>query len=187
MTERVANKSKRLIFVGGVIGANILLPLIAINVFPDQTWIALDTTKTLYAEMVSRLIPVPTGADRITEEERIHEAVLRYMIPTVRIPVYISIEGKDPTDEFMARLADLNPVVKRVSEAEPLLRGWVDRSTGEHGVMLSVSSIKWSFGDRVEVDGGFYCGHLCGSGGVYEVMKSRGHWKVESYRKRWDS
>jgi hypothetical protein len=82
------------------------------------------------------------------------------------------------------------PWPSRFQQREGALRrssGWVDRSTGERGVMLSASSIKWSFGDRVEVDGGFYCGHLCGSGGVYEVMKSRGHWKVESYRKRWDS
>ena len=139
--ELAANKSRRLIFAG-ILGCAGVFALVFANVFPDQTWIALDTSKILYAEMVSRAIPVPTGADRIAEEERIHEAVLRCMMPTVRIPVYISIEGKDPTNEFMARLADLNPVVKRVSAAEPLVRGWVDRSTGERGVMLSVSSIK---------------------------------------------
>ena len=55
----------------------------------------------------------------------------------------------------MAQFADLKPAVKKAAEAECTIRGGCDRSTGERGVVLSVSSINWSFGDRVEVEGGF--------------------------------
>ena len=87
----------------------------------------------------------------------------------------------------MAQFADLKPAVKKAAEAECTIRGCFDRSTGERGVVLSVSSINWSFGDRDEVEGGFHGGPLCGRGGVFEVMKNRGHWGVEWYRKQWDS
>ena len=88
----------------------------------------------------------------------------------------------------MARFANLNLGVKRLSESDHFpLGGWVDPSTGQRGVMLSVLSVKWSFWDRAEVTGGLHCGSLCGSGGVYEVVKSHGRWKVESYRQQWVS
>jgi hypothetical protein len=125
---------------------------------------------------------------RRSEEDRIREAVFRDLIgSTVRWHVFLTIDGNDPSDKFMAQFADLKPAVKKAAEAECTIRGCFDRSTGERGVVLSVSSIHWSFGDRVEVEGGFHCGPLCGSGGVFEVMKNSGHWGVEWYRKHWDS
>jgi hypothetical protein len=188
MTELAANKNRRLVFVGIFGCVSVLFALVFGNIFPDQTWAALNTAKTLYSETVSRMIPVPTGASRSIEEDRIRSAVLRYLIEsTVRLHVFLKIDGKDPSDKFMAQFADLNPAVKKGSEVDCTIRGCFDRPTGERAVVLSVSSIKWSFGDRVEVSGGYQCGPLCGSGGVFEVMKNSGHWKVQSYRKQWDS
>jgi hypothetical protein len=188
MTELAVNKGRWLIFAVIFGCASVLFALMFANVFPDQTWVALNTAKTLYAETISRMVPIPTGASRRIEEDRIREAALRYLIETtVRLPVFLKIDGKDPSDKFMAQFADLKPAVKKGSEAECTIRGCFDRSTGERGVVLSVSSITWSFGDCVEVKGGFHCGPLCGSGGVFEVMKNSGHWKVQSYRKQWDS
>jgi hypothetical protein len=189
MKELVANKSRRrLIFAGILVCASVLLALVFANIFPDQTWATLNAAETVYAETVSRMIPVPTGAPRSIEEDRIREAVLRYLIAsTVRLHVFLKIDGKDPSDKFMAQFADLNPAVKKGSEAECTIRGCCDRSSGERAVVLSVSSIKWSFGDRVEVSGGYQCGPLCGSGGVFEVVKNSGNWKVQSYSKQWDS
>jgi hypothetical protein len=188
MMELAANKSRRLIFAAILGCASVFLALVFANVFPDQTWAALNITKTLYAETASRMIPVPTGASRRSEEDRIREAVFRDLIgSTVRGHVFLTIDGNDPSDKFMAQFADLKPAVKKAAEAECTIRGCFDRSTGERGVVLSVSSIHWSFGDRVEVEGGFHCGPLCGSGGGFEVMKNSGHWGVEWYRKHWDS
>lgn len=187
MTELVSNVRRRLILTGALICACVLLALVSANVFPDQMWYALNA---LWPETVSRMMPVPTGTDRTTEEGNIYEAVFQYMIKAnnLRGPVYLSLDGKDPSNEFMARFTNLNSGVKRLSEAEQYpLRGYVDRSTGERGVMLSVLSVKWSFWDRVQVAGGLHYGSLGGSGGIYEVVKSRGHWKVESYRKQWVS
>jgi hypothetical protein len=188
MTESAPNKNRRLIFVGILVSASVLLALVFGNILPDQTWTALNGARTLYSEMVSRMIPIPTSVSRSIEEDSIREAVLRYLIEsTVRSHVFLRIGGKDPSDKFMAQFADLNRAVKKGSEAECTIRGCFDRSTGERAVVLSISSIKWSFGDQVEVSGGYQCGPLCGSGGVFDVMKNSGRWKVQSYRKQWDS
>jgi hypothetical protein len=131
---------------------------------------------------------VPTGADRTTEEGDIYETVFQYMVESnnLRGPIYLSLEGKDPSDKFMARFSGRNLGVKRLSEAEQYpLRGFVDPSTGERGVMLSVSSVKWVFWDRVQVAGGRHYGSFGGRGGIYEIVKRRGHWKVESYTQQW--
>jgi len=188
MTELAANKNRRLIFAGILGCASILLALVLANVFPDQTWVALNSAKTLYAETISRMVPVPTGASRRIEEDRIREAVFRDLIgSTVRWHVFLETDGNDPSDKFMVQFSDLKPAVKKGLEAECTIRGCFDRSTGERGVVLSVSSISWFFGDRVEVKGGFHCGPLCGSGGVFKVMKNGGQWKVQTYNKQWDS
>jgi hypothetical protein len=188
MIELAANKNRWLIFVSMLACASLLFALVFGNIFPDQTWAALNAARTLYSEMVSRMIPVPNGASRSIEEDRIREAVLRYLIgSTVSLHVFLKIDSGDPSDRLMAQFADLNRAVKKGSEAECSIRGCFDRSTGERAVVLSVSSIKWSFGDRVEVSGGYHCGPLCGSGGVFDVIKNSGRWTVQSYRKRWDS
>lgn len=172
---------------GALICACVMLALGSANIFPDQTWYVLNT---LWPDTVSRLWPMPTGADRATEEGNIYEAVFQYMIESnnLRGHIYLSLEGKDPSDKFMARFTNRNPGVKRLSEAEQYpLRGFVDPSTGERGVMLSVSSVKWSFWNRVQAAGGCHYGSFGGSGGIYEVVKRRGHWRVEAYTKRWVS
>lgn len=116
MTELAANKSRRLIIAPILVCASVLLALAAANIFPDQTWAALNTTKRLYSEMVSRMIPVPTGAPRSIEEDRIREAVLRYLIESTVRHVFLEIDDKDPSDKFIAQFADLNRAVKKGSE-----------------------------------------------------------------------
>ena len=191
MTGSVSKYGMRIVTrIALVTGACVLLGLVSANVFPDQTWSALNKPEALWSDTLSRMKPVPTGALRRTEEDNIDESVFQYMIESnnLRGPIYLGVEGKDPSDELMARFANLNLGVKRLSEADRFpLRGWVDPATGKHGVMLSVLSVKWSFWDRAEVRGGLQCGSLCGRGGVYEVVKSRGRWKVETYSGQWVS
>ncbi len=185
MRTPTANRKTWLILAGVLGCAVVSVSIVSANFLPDQTWGALNAAKTLYAEAVSWMIPVPTGADRSAEEERIYEAALRHLLQsnTYKRQIYLGINGKDPSDEFMRRFAESNLAVKKVST----FRGWFNSSLGERSIVLMVSSIKWSAGDRVEVKGGITCGPLCGSGGVYELVKDRWLWMVESYRKQWDS
>ena len=172
--RKLTTNGSKLLVLGAVLScASVLLAVVLANVFPDQTWTALNTAKTLYADTVSRMTPIPTGATRRVEEDRIRESFFRYLIGSRKTssPIYLSIDGRNPSDDFMARFVDLKPPLRGVSEGESTIKGWIDRSTGERGVVLSVNSVKWSFGDRVEVDG---------SGGVYEVVRNRGRWNVES-------
>ena len=186
--------SKRKWFVfAGVIGfAIVLIAIACANFFPDQTWHVLNTLEITYAGMVSRMTPIPTGADRKAEEDNIREAIVRdWAGPKgLKRPIFVSIDGHDPSDEFLARFADLRPPqVKKYSEHRFDIASdhLVDRSTGEHGITLSISTVKWRFGDRAEAEVAVLCGSLCGVGGVFEMVKKRSRWTREVFLKRWVS
>ena len=175
MHKRVPRRTKYLIL--GVIPCIVLLAILAANVFPDQTWNAIMRIEKAYAAIVSRMTPVPTGAERIAQEAIIDEVVIQSLLPSsVEGPVFLRVNGKDPSNELMARFAPMRKTVHRASEAHfdsgrigvPL-----DRSTGESGVLISVDSITWLFGDRVEARAGITCGSLCGEGGLYEHTHNR--------------
>ncbi len=168
-----ANKSRRVIFATVLICASIPVFFLCANVFPDQTSRALYTAETLYAKALH--------AVGRTEEDKIHEAVLRYLVQSHKLsgPVFLRIDGKDPSGKLIARLSGMNPAVKRVSEAELASHICVDPSTGESGVLLSLGPVRWSSLYRVEVDGGVRNG---GGGifGTYAVVKNIGVWAVQS-------
>jgi hypothetical protein len=93
----------------------------------------------------------------------------------------MSIDGKDPSDEFMGRFADQKPRIGKASRAH-FKQGWVrDRSTGEKVVVLWVRSVRWISEDRAEVHGGSYCGGRCADYGTYRVIKKDDSWVVEEY------
>ena len=150
---------------------------------------------------ISRLPP-----DRAVQEDEIREAVFRYRIKTrysefSQTPSFLSIDGKDPSDEFMARFAGSNPPVKKGSGAyvkenpfedrggdpnqrtplEGMLR---DRSNDKGAFALHVGRITWITPTRAEVQGGTYCGWLCGDGGIFRAVKKNVNWMVESYEQR---
>jgi hypothetical protein len=161
----------------------VLLGILSANFFPDQTWDVLTSVEKQYAEIVSRMRPVPTGADRSAEEARIDEAIFRYFLQSkVEDPVFLSVDDKDPTDDLMARLATSGKPVRKGSEAH-----FDGTSIRLEGVLLSATSVKWLFGDRVEIGATLTCGPLCGEGGVYVLVKKRGRWTVEECKEHWVS
>lgn len=185
-SKPVAHKSRWPIFAYALGCASVLLALVSVNVFPDQTWRVLKTLEKVYADTVSRMITVPTGVNRQIQEDRIYEAVVRDLIESNRLrgTVFLNIDHADLSDEFMARFASSGVTVKRTSEGyidQRILRSRVDRSTGKAGVDLSMGSIGWLYGDRVEVQVDLICGPLCGCGGIYQLVKPRGRWTVETY------
>ena len=127
-------------------------------------------------------------ADRAIQEDDIRESIFRYRMnyPHRDGPFFLNIDGKDPSDTFMARFANVDRKVKKASQSyfrKDPSSGWLrDRSTDEQGVWFSVGAISWLSLDRVEVRGGMYCGGLCADWGVYRLKKKNGRWAVEDYK-----
>jgi hypothetical protein len=170
----------------------ILLGVGSANVFPDQTWKVLASIENISSNLASTLKAVPTGTQREMEEKEIYEAVFRDLIDSnhLKLPVFLSIDSRDPTDEFIARFATSGAPVKKMSAAyfdSRTLSGPIDPTTGQRGIILSIRSIKWLFGDRVDVSAGYNCGSLCGEGGDFQLAKRRGRWMVKSYTHRWSA
>jgi hypothetical protein len=186
------SKRKWFVFAGGLGSAIVLVAIACANFLPDQTWHVLNTLEITYAGMISRMTPIPTGADRTAEEDNIREAIVRDWAGPKGLKrlVFVSIDGHDPSDEFLARFADLRPtLVKKASEQrfDIASHQWVDQSTGERGVSVSVNSIKWLFGDRAEAEVAMRCGSLCGVGGVCEMVKKKSRWTREALLRQWVS
>ncbi len=126
-------------------------------------------------------------ADRAIEEDDIRESVFRYTIEGVKSngPFFLSINGKDPSETFMARFATSNKIVKKASGSyfnKDAFPGWLrDRSTDQEGMSFSVGSISWLSTDRVEVRGRMYCGALCADAGIYRLRKMKDRWVVDQY------
>jgi hypothetical protein len=127
-------------------------------------------------------------ADRAIQEDDIRESVFRYRMDHEHIdgPFFLDIDGKDPSDTFMARFANPGRKVKEASQSyfrKDLPHGRLcDRSTDEPGVAFSVRAISWLSLGRVEVRGGMYCGGLCADSGIYRLKKKNGRWAVEDYK-----
>lgn len=134
-----------------------------------------------------KISPLPP-VNQFIEEGDIREAVFRYRINSCapREPIFLSIDGKDPSERFMARFRNENRHFKGISKAylkTDLFPGWLrDRKTDEKGVSLEVGAIEWVSPTIVEVHGGKYCGGLCADTGIFRVVKKNGNWIVENYR-----
>lgn len=168
-----------------------LLALASANLLPDQTWRALNTARTTYDGIVSRLTPMPSGTDRNVQEFRIYESIVQTLIgsnPSSRT-IFLSIDNADPSDELISRFNASGLMVKRASEAhfDETKSAWTDHSSGREAVRIDLGSIRWVFGDRVEATGGLTCGMLCGAGGIYQLVKTHGRWTVTECRDRWVS
>ncbi len=133
---------------------------------------------------VTQRLPV----HRVFEEDDIREAVFRYLFNShqLRGPIFLSIDGYDPSPSFLARFAGMEFQPKPISRSYFKLLpfpGWLrDRTTSKKGMAYSVDSISWTSPTRAEVRGGSYCGGLCAASGVFTVVKMHESWIVESYR-----
>jgi hypothetical protein len=107
-----------------------------------------------------------TSMSRPSDEDDIREAVFRFQFtsnfagakPFVTL-FFLSVEdGRDPTDEFMARFRNPAHRVKKVSQSfmASALDGVQDRKTEKPGVILQVAKISWMSKDEVSVEGGHY-------------------------------
>ena len=94
---------------------------------------------------------------------------------------FISVNGKDPGNDFVKRFQDLPRQIRKVSQCKQKKRflGWVvDKKTKQNGIVFSADSIRWLTPDQVEVDGGYHCGKLCGGGEIFSMQLQDGKWVV---------
>jgi hypothetical protein len=123
-----------------------------------------------------------------SDEDDIREAVFRYQFTNNRAGAnpfanifYLSVEdGRDPTDEFMARFQNPAHRVKKVSQCTASVSDGVkDRKTEKPGVILRVENIIWISEDEVSVDGGHYVDGLNRADNVHQVVREDGKWIVK--------
>jgi hypothetical protein len=101
---------------------------------------------------------------------------------------FVSINGKDPDDEFLKRFSDIPRTIEKASAA------WLnkkednnprDRKMHEAGIIFSADEIHWIASDSVRVDGGYFCGTQCGAKITYSVQFQDGKWVVISIQTKW--
>lgn len=122
-----------------------------------------------------------------TDDEAIREAVARYQIAKwdLKAEIYfVSVEGKDPADALLKRLADVNPPVKKKSlskKTKDSVGAIAEARTEKVGVIFDQQAIKRSGEGKADVAGSYYCGNMCSGGGVYHLALRNGHWVVTGF------
>jgi hypothetical protein len=100
----------------------------------------------------------------------------------------VSINGRNPTADFVNRLWDIPRVVKSASAASSDSTGWIfDKKTRLPAIIFAADNIRWRQDDWVEVDGGYHCGGLCGAGFTFQLRLERGGWAVKESFQKWIS
>lgn len=113
--------------------------------------------------------------DRKAELHDALEAVFRYQFKNNSSAVqqnakayFLSIENKDPSQEFLSRFANHSPPVRKGS-------GF---AIGD-GLEFRIGSWKWVSRNKLEVAGGYYEHGESSSGNRYTVVRKDDQWVVE--------
>jgi hypothetical protein len=85
----------------------------------------------------------------------------------------------DPSDEFIGRFAGRTPPVKKVSQSRQGERGEVlDKSTGQRGVIFTVTDLKWVSDKEVDATCSVHKAGLNGYTYKYKLSREKNQWKV---------
>lgn len=106
---------------------------------------------------------------RSTQGDKTHAA-------TNPMPIFLSVEGDDPTPWLMDRLRSLDVEIRPGSD-------WVR----EKGMAYSVNRIKPISEESVSLVVSTYCGPLCASGSTVVLVLKEQEWKVASHDLNWIS
>lgn len=138
---------------------------------------------------------------RTAREDDVREAVFRYQFlhdqsglqPRAEV-LFISVDAKDPSDQFLRRFSGNRPPVKKKSQSRYSRRraGFSaiqveDKHTRKPGLIYSVDSITWLSDSAVLVKGGYYAGGRAAAGHEYRVVRERGKWVVKKDTITWIS
>jgi len=103
---------------------------------------------------------------------------------------FVSIRGKDPSDDFIKRFDDVPRTVRKISSEDPAKgppHTPVDRSTHQTGIIFSADSIRWLGTDHAKVESGYYCGGLCAAGIIFILQREKGKWVIKNSSMNWIS
>jgi hypothetical protein len=130
----------------------------------------------------------PSDPARLSREDDVREAVLRYQFKAINLLVafhFIAVDEKNPSDAFLLRFEDDAPPVRPLSEARVVkkpMRSVIDRKTSKEGAIFRVGSIKWISDVKADVQGGYECGDSCDEkSGVFHVTRQGDRWVVEAF------
>ena len=103
----------------------------------------------------------------------------------------ISIDNKDPTEEFLKRFKNIPRQVTSGSagylKKEPF-PGWLhDKTTGQKAIRFNAGAISWKSRSSVEVNAEYYCGGLCAAGYIFRLQFEKGQWIVREVQQKWIS
>jgi len=136
-----------------------------------------------------------TSSRSAADEDNAREAVIRYLAKGFLDPsttIFVSIDGKAASDEFIKRFQDFKSPVKK----DPKTEGFSDengtghlqnKNTKEPGVILNVEKLQWISKSEIEMDGSYSCGALCGGGSTFRVVLKAGKWVAHPVGPSWAS
>jgi hypothetical protein len=162
-------------------------------------------TKWLWAGILFLLgmSMAPAGAQtRKRPTDDVREAVIRYLIErdrknlTNKAPsdatdrqwvgpyniIFLSIEGKDPSDAFLRRFGDAPVPVKKASQSYfksgNSLRGMRDKESDLPGIQYQTAKITWRGNNRAELRGGYYVAGRNAGSDCFILIREKGKWRV---------
>lgn len=119
--------------------------------------------------------------NRIKAQNDIREAIFRYQFAqfqhsSARV-YFLTIEGQDPSEDFMQKFAESKSFVKKGSEARQAPHAVVS-ATGERGVVCDVGPVKWLDEKSVEVIASYQVGNQSAAHFTLTVKSEQGKWKI---------
>jgi hypothetical protein len=121
----------------------------------------------------------PFHTDKALEVPLIVEAVLRDIL-IKHVPkedaVYLSIDGEDPSPEFLSKLADTHRPIQNGSKFQ--------KGKGCH-ISLSARGIQWNKDGSVDVEAMQYWDILGAEGATYHLEKEDGKWVIQTRTQKW--
>jgi hypothetical protein len=122
----------------------------------------------------------------------IAESVFRFQIKqcaaetTLRV-FLLSLNGGDPSDDFMKRFADDSVRVRKKSDLvkSKETHEFLDKTSGEFAALLSIDKLKFFDEGSAEVDGS--CGYAdwAARGYRYTLIKQENRWIVKKADSKW--
>jgi hypothetical protein len=132
---------------------------------------------------------LPQESSKKVAEDGVREAVYRYQIQTWELAAHsycLSMNGKDPSREFLGRFRPL-PVVagSRCKRKKTLAgEGVVDKTSGKPSVLLATGKLSWISDSEAELEGSYNCATLCWASGIYHATLEDGRWVIKSFKIR---
>ena len=144
---------------------------------------------TLLAACTSAGTAAPSPTPQAYSRVGVYEAIIRYLAKPKPMPIYVAADlcfellppahgcpdklSRDEQAQLTKRLADIGQVDFRSEGESP-----PSPSKGELAIQGILLSPIVSEPDGLRVEGGTYCGNLCGRGAVYVVVPTASGYEV---------